>query len=375
MAIEARAAILREAPAKWEVHDVAIDPPGEREVLVRMVACGLCHSDDHFATGDIGVGHLPICGGHEAAGVVEEVGPGTVGLEVGDHIVSSFVPSCGHCRWCATGRQNLCENGALLLEGTQLDGTFRMHLGEEEVGQNCMIGGFAEMAVMPEWACVKVDKEVPLEIAAILGCAVPTGWGSVQTAAEVGPGDTIVIYGAGGIGNAAVQAANHCGAEHVIVVDPIQMKRDAALQMGATHAYADQAEAADFAREVTGGQGADAAVISVGVVTGEDVGNAFAAIRKGGTVVVTAAGKDSEVGIPVGLLELTMFEKRIQGALYGMSSPAYAVPHLLKLWQAGALDLEKMVTRSYALDEINKGYEDMHAGLNIRGVIGYGAAE
>jgi len=153
------------------------------------------------------------------------------------------------------------------------------------------------------------------------------------------------------------------------------MKRDAALQMGATHAYADQAEAADLAREVTGGQGADAAVISVGVVTGEDVGNAFAAIRKGGIVVVTAAGKDSEVGIPVGLLELTMFEKRIQGALYGMSSPAYAVPHLLKLWQAGALDLEKMVTRSYALDEINKGYEDMHAGLNIRGVIGYGAAE
>jgi NDMA-dependent alcohol dehydrogenase len=374
LTIDTRAAILREAPGKWEVHDVVVDPPREREVLVRMAACGLCHSDDHFATGDITVGHLPICGGHEAAGVIEAVGPGVVGLAEGDHVVSSFVPGCGRCRWCATGRQNLCENGALLLEGTQIDGTFRMHLGDEHVGQNSMIGGFAEIAVLPEWACVKVDPDVPLAVAAILGCAVPTGWGSAQNAAEVGPGDTVLIYGAGGIGMSAVQGARHCGAEHVLVVDPVERKRTTALELGATQAFADPAEAAEIARSLTNGQGADAAIVCVGVVKGEDVADAFAAIRKAGTVVVTAAGSDSEVGIPVGLLELTMFQKRIQGALYGMAAPSYAVPHLIDLWRSGALELEKMVTRSYALDEINQGYEDMHAGLNIRGVIEYGSA-
>jgi S-(hydroxymethyl)glutathione dehydrogenase/alcohol dehydrogenase len=374
MSNEARAAILCEAPGRWEVHDVVVDAPREREVLVRMVACGLCHSDDHFTTGDITVGHLPICGGHEAAGVVEAVGPGVVGLAEGDHIVSSFVPGCGRCRWCATGRQNLCENGALLLEGTQIDGTFRMHFGEEDVGQNSMIGGFSEVAVLPEWACVKVDHDVPLEIAAILGCAVPTGWGSAQKAAEVGPGDTVVVYGAGGIGMSAVQGAKHCGAEHILVVDPVEGKRRSSLEFGATQAFADHAEATEIAKELTNGQGADSAIICVGVVKGEDVAHGFAAIRKAGTVVVTAAGSDSEVGIPVGLLELTMFQKRIQGALYGMSAPSYAIPHLIDLWRSGALQLEKMVTRSYALDEINKGYEDMHAGHNIRGVIDYRAA-
>ena len=370
--METRAAILREVPGKWEVHTVDLDPPRGREVLVRIVASGLCHSDDHFATGDITVGHLPVCGGHEAAGVVEAVGPGVTTLRVGDHIVTSFIPSCGHCRWCASGMQNLCDNGALMLEGTQLDGTFRMHFDGEDVAQAGLLSAFAEYSVMPEVSCIKIPSEVPLEVAALLGCAVPTGWGSAVNAAQVSPGDVVIVVGVGGIGINSVQGARHAGASRIIAVDPVELKRKKALELGATDAFADRDEAAELARSLTNGQGADSAIVCIGVPTGDDVAAAFSAIRKAGTVVLTAAAPETAVGIPVGLLEFSMYQKRIQGSLYGMCSPAKDVPRLLHLWQQGQLRLEELVTRTYALDEINQGYEDMHSGVNLRGVLRLG---
>ena len=369
MIVETRAAVLREQPGRWEVHTVELDPPRDREVLVRILASGLCHSDDHFAKGDISVGHLPFCGGHEAAGIVEAVGPGASTLREGDHVVTAFIPSCGHCRWCASGMQALCDNGALMLEGTQLDGTFRMHLGDEDVAQAGLLSAFAEHTVVPEVSCIKIPPDVPPAIAAALGCAVPTGWGSAVNAAEVAPGDVVIVLGAGGIGINAVQGARHAGAGRIIAVDPIELKRTKAIELGATDAFAAVDEAADLARSLTNGQGADSAIVCIGVPTGQDVAAAFAAIRKAGTVVMTAAAPETTVGIPVGLLELSMFQKRIQGSLYGMCSPARDVPRLLCLWQDGRLKLEELVTRTYALDEVNQGYEDMHAGLNIRGVL------
>src|SRR6266511_4203843 len=370
--VETRAALLREVPGKWEVHTVELDEPRDHEVLVRVVATGLCHSDDHFATGDITVGHLPFFGGHEAAGIVEAIGPGVRGLSVGDHIVTSFIPGCGRCRWCASGQQNLCDNGALMLTGTQLDGTFRMHLGDEDVGQAGLISTFAEYSVMPEWSCIKIPADVPLDVAALLGCAVPTGWGSAVNAAQVAPGDVIVVIGIGGIGINAVQGARHAGASRIIAVDPVEMKRDVALELGATDAFADIAEATELARSLTNGQGADAAIVTVGVLNGEHVTAAFSAIRKAGTVVVTAAAPETAVTVNIGLLELTMYQKRIQGSLYGMMSPSKDVPRLLGLWQLGQLRLEELITRAYPLEEINQGYADMHAGLNMRGVIDFG---
>jgi S-(hydroxymethyl)glutathione dehydrogenase/alcohol dehydrogenase len=367
--METRAAILREQPGQWEVHTVELDPPRDREVLVRIVASGLCHSDDHFAKGDISVGHLPFCGGHEAAGVVEAVGPGVSTLREGDHVVTAFIPSCGHCRWCASGMQALCDNGALMLEGTQLDGTFRMHLGDEDVAQAGLLSAFSEYTVVPEVSCIKIAPDIPLGVAALLGCAVPTGWGSAVNAAEVSRGDVVIVVGVGGIGINAVQGARHAGAGRIIAVDPVELKRTKALELGATDAFAGLDEAADLARSLTNGQGADSAIVCIGVPTGEDVGAAFAAIRKAGTVVLTAAAPETTVGIPVGLLEFSMFQKRIQGSLYGMCSPARDVPRLLNLWQEGHLRLEELVTRTYALDEINQGYEDMHAGVNVRGVL------
>jgi NDMA-dependent alcohol dehydrogenase len=336
---------------------------------VRIVAAGLCHSDDHFCTGDITVGHLPFCGGHEAAGIVEAVGPGVRGLAEGDHIVTSFVPGCGRCRWCASGMQALCDNGALMLEGHQLDGTYRMHLDGEDVAQAGLVSTFAELTVMPEWSCIKIEDHIPLDVAALLGCAVPTGWGSAVNAAQVRPGDVVIVMGIGGIGIAAVQGAAHAGAARVIAIDPVQMKRDAALRLGATDAFSDHEEAAELARSLTNGQGADSAIVCVGVCTGQDVANAFAAIRKAGTVVVTAAAADTDTNLPVPMLELTMYQKRIQGSIYGMMSPSKDVPRLLDLWQGGQLKLEELITRSYDLDGLNQGYADMKAGVNLRGLL------
>ncbi|MGH8997921.1 MAG: NDMA-dependent alcohol dehydrogenase [Acidimicrobiia bacterium] len=367
--MKARAALLWSQPGKWEVTEVDLDEPKEHEVLVRMVAAGLCHSDDHFATGDVPSGHFPLCGGHEGAGVVERVGSAVRTVTPGDHVVLAFIPACGRCRWCAGGMQNLCDNGALLMLGTQLDGTYRMHVDGTDVAQTAMTGTFSQYAVVSESACIKIDGEVPLEEACLVGCGVPTGWGSAVAAAGVQPGDVHIVMGVGGIGINAVQGARHAGASHIIAVDPQPLKREVATKLGATAAFETIEEAADYARTLTGGQGADSAVVSVGVLKGEHVAQAFSAIRKAGTVAVTGIGNIAEVGIPVSVFELAMFQKRIQGVIFGTLSPQKDVPRLLRLYKTGQLKLRELITREYTLDQINEGYADMHAGRNIRGVI------
>jgi NDMA-dependent alcohol dehydrogenase len=339
---------------------------------VRMVASGLCHSDDHFATGDVAISVLPYCGGHEGAGVVEKVGPYTGGFEAGDHVVFSFIPSCGRCRWCASGMQNLCDIGAGLLNGGRLEDptSYRMHtLDGRPVGQMAGISTFAEYTVVSLPSAVKVDKDLPLDKACLLGCAVGTGWGSAVNSAEVRPGDTVIVMGIGGIGINAVQGAAVAGASHVIAVDPVALKRESALNLGATHAFETMREARALAKSFTNGQGADAAIVTVGVVTGEHVAEAFAAVRKAGTVVVTGAGKMMGVGVPISLTELTMYQKRLQGALFGQCSPTYDILRQAQMYRDGKLKLDELVTSTYTLDEVAKGYEDMHAGKNIRGVV------
>ena len=369
--MKTKAAVLFEQPGTWEVCEVDLDGPQAFEVLVEFAACGLCHSDDHLATGDIPLGHLPYCGGHEGGGVVLEVGPGVRSLAVGDHIVTSFIPGCGKCRWCAGGQQNLCDNGALLGTGAQMDGTFRMHIGDVDVAQGSLLSAFARHSVLPEWSCIKIRPEIPLLTAALVGCAVPTGWGSAVNAAEVGPGDVVIVMGVGGVGINAVQGAAHAGAAHVVAVDPVPLKRDTALKLGGTAAFATIDEAKEYVRDFTNGQGADATIITIGVVTSADVGVAFSSVRKGGTVVVTGMGSKTEIGIPVTLFELSMYQKRIQGCLYGMMSPSKDVPRLLALYASGHLKLDEIVTRTYPLEKINAGYIDMHAGEVIRGVIDF----
>jgi S-(hydroxymethyl)glutathione dehydrogenase/alcohol dehydrogenase len=311
--------------------------------------------------------------GHEGAGVVEAVGPHTAGWQVGDHVVFSFIPACGRCRWCNEGLTNLCDTGKDLLLGSRPEDptSFRASLDGHPVGQMSGLGAFAERVVVNTTSAVKVAKHLPLEVMCLLGCGVGTGWGSAVYAGGVRPGDVVLVMGIGGIGINAVQGAAHAGANTVIAVDPVAFKRDAALTFGATHAFADIDEAADLARSLTNGQGADVAIVTVGVTTGEHIAQAFGAIRKAGTVVVTGIGDSSATGIPVNTRELVLMQKRIQGALFGACNPMTDIPRQIQMYEAGHLKLDELITRRYSLDEINQGYEDMHAGTNIRGVIAF----
>jgi NDMA-dependent alcohol dehydrogenase len=370
--VNTRGAVMRSAPGTWEVTDLVSDDPRAGELQVRLAASGLCHSDDHVATGDMPVATYPMCGGHEGAGVVTGVGPNTKGFKEGDHVVFSFLPACGKCRWCASGMSYLCDLGAGLLVGARFDDqeSFRISTPDgAPVGQMCGIGTFAGVTTVHVESAVKIPDEIPLEVACLTGCSVGTGWGSSVTAAKVEPGDTVIIMGIGGIGSNAVQGAAYAGASHVIAVDPVPFKREKAQEFGATETFESIEEAADFARSVTNGQGADKAIVTVGVTTGEHVAQAFSAIRKAGTVVVTGLGDITAVGLPISLGELTLFAKEIKGAMFGGSNPHTDILKMLRLYQEGNLKLDEQITKKYTLDEVNKGYEDMHAGRNIRGVI------
>src|SRR3954451_5414460 len=273
MPITTRTSVIRKAPGTYETVEVELDDPRQGEVTVKLAASGLCHSDDHNATGDIPVGIYPYAGGHEGAGVITAVGPNTPEFEVGDHVVFSFLPACGKCEFCARGLSNLCDLGASLLTGARADDptSFRMHLDGEPVGQQCGISTFSEYTTASVASVVKIDKDISLKAAALLSCGVPTGFGSAVNSARVRPGDTVIVMGVGGIGANAVQGAAHAGATTVIAVDPVEFKREKASEFGATHTFAAIDEAADFARSLTNGQGADA----IGVVQGEHVAQAL----------------------------------------------------------------------------------------------------
>ncbi|MCM3883869.1 NDMA-dependent alcohol dehydrogenase [Frankia sp. R82] len=367
-----KAAVLFDQPGKWEVAEVELEPPQQDELLVRMVAGGMCHSDDHIATGDLPIPAqgLPIAGGHEGAGVVEEVGPNTPGWKVGDHVVLSFLSTCGLCRWCASGMQNLCDNGARVLAGVRADGTRRMSLDGRPIGQAAGVSAFSQYATVSVQSAVRCPSDVPLELAALTSCGVPTGWGAAVRSADVRPGDVVIVVGVGGIGMNAVQGAAHAGATVVIAVDPVEYKRDAARTFGATHAVAEMAQATEIARGFTNGQGADACIICVGMTTPEQVAAGVDAIRKAGTCVLVGMGKAADdVAIPVSVRHIVLYQKRIQGSLFGASNPSRDIPALLELYRQGRLKLDELVTTRYTLDDINKGYEDMRTGSNIRGII------
>jgi NDMA-dependent alcohol dehydrogenase len=373
--VETRGAIIREAPGKFEVVDLVSDDPRPGEIQVKLAASGMCHSDDHLATGDIPVAHYPMAGGHEGAGVVTAVGTNTKGFKEGDHVVFSFLPACGRCRWCASGMSYLCDLGAGLLVGARFDDleSFRFSTSDgTPVGQMCGLGTFSGYTTVNAESAVKIPDDIPLEVACLTGCSVGTGWGSSVTAAKVEPGETVIIMGIGGIGANAVQGAAYAGASHVIAVDPVAFKREKAQEFGATETFENIEEAADFARSVTNGQGADKAIVTVGVTTGQHVAQAFSAIiGKGGRVVITGLGDLTDVGIPINPSMLALFTKEIRGALFGDQNPSSDMLKMLRLYQEGKLKLDELITTRYKLDDINQGYEDMHAGKNIRGVIIY----
>jgi S-(hydroxymethyl)glutathione dehydrogenase/alcohol dehydrogenase len=374
--MQTRGAVVRQAPGEYEVVDLEIDDPRPGEIQVKMVASGLCHSDDHIATGDMPVPVYPMAGGHEGAGIVTKAAPNHKGIKEGDHVVFSFLPSCGHCRWCATGQQNLCDLGANLLVGSRWEdrSDFRVKLadGGAPVGQMCGISTFLETTTVSADSALKVDDDLPLDKVCMLGCSVGTGFGSAVNSAEVKPGHTVIVMGVGGIGINAVQGAAFAGAANIIAVDPVAFKREKAQELGATHAFDNMEEADELAKSLTNGQGADSAIVTVGVTTPEHVGQAFNAIRKAGTVVVTGLGNiASEEPVPISIAMLTLFQKRLQGALFGHCNPNWDIRNQVELYRSGALKLDELITKTYTLDQVAQGYQDMHDGKNIRGVIVY----
>ncbi|BCO35914.1 NDMA-dependent alcohol dehydrogenase [Mycobacterium heckeshornense] len=387
--MKSKAAVLRGVGVDWEVTEIELDPPHAGEVLVKMAYAGICHSDEHFYTGDsvpspemeeamrasgIPVPEwFPMLGGHEGSGIVEEVGPQVRSLAPGDHVAISFFPACGTCRWCATGYTYLCDVGANIYDKAMTtDGTRRRHLGDEDLMAMMQVGTFSEYVVASERSLVKVNDWIPLEAASLVSCGVTTGFGSGSVAAGTQPGDTVVVVGVGGIGMNAVQGARIAGAKHIVAVDPNEFKRQTAPGFGATHTVADAGAALELVKEITWGVMADRVILAPGVVPPDLILTAMMLLRKGGTCVLTGMAKISDMMVPLILPDMVSSCKTLKGVLYGEMNPREAMPRLLSMYEAGTLKLDELITQKYKLDDINEAMRDLRAGRNIRGVIAFG---
>ena len=370
-----RAAVLRGLNEKWNVEEIELDPPKHGEVLVKLAASGLCHSDEHVLTGDLAGAcpGPPVIGGHEGSGVVVETGEGVDWLEPGDHVIFGFIPACGRCTWCASGHSNLCEQATTFTTGMQLgDGTSRHHtLDGLDLGLMCLLGTFAEHTVVNEASCIKIDEGWPLDKACLLGCGVVTGWGSAVYTGDVQPGDYVAVVGAGGIGSNAIQGARMAGARVITAIDPVAFKREMATTFGATDTFASMDEAMGAMGDTTWGRGYDKVIMTMGVGDAESVGKAFWLGGKRAKIIITNLHPTSEMNLQVPAVMLTLFEKSIVGSLFGSANIRKDIPRLFELYLQGQLDLDHLVTKTYSLDEINEGYEAMRQGENIRGVILY----
>jgi S-(hydroxymethyl)glutathione dehydrogenase/alcohol dehydrogenase len=381
--VDTQAAILWETNTPWSVEDIVLDPPEQGEVVVKLAASGLCHSDEHLVTGDMtippqvtemtGIKMLPIIGGHEGAGEVVEVGPGVTTLAPGDHVSLGFVPACGRCPSCSAGRQNLCDLGAYLLLGRQIGGlTSRHHAANgTDLGIMCCLGTFGPYTVVNEASCIKLDGDIPLDKAALVGCGVTTGWGSAVYLADVQPGETVVVIGIGGIGINAVQGAAMAGARNIVAVDPVPFKLAEAVKFGATHTAASVEEAIALVGEITWGALAEKAIITTGVAEGSMIAPVMSMVAKGGRCVVTAVAPMAQTEISLNLAELTLLQKQLVGGIFGGANPRRDIPRLLRLYKEGKLKLDELVTTTYKLNDINQGYQDMRDGKNLRGMILY----
>ena len=373
--MKTKGALLWELNTPFRVDEIDIGDPVRDEVQIRLQAAGMCHSDYHVVTGATPIG-LPTLGGHEGAGVVTKVGKGVTDIEEGDHVILAFIPSCGRCRPCLKGFRSLCDRGAVLLGGKAIaDGTSRIHAGSAEVSPMNLLGTFAPYMTVHKDSVVKIDPDVPWESAAILGCAVPTGFGSSTNVADVQPGDTVIVVGVGGIGMSALQGAVLSGAKQVIAIDPVEFKRDQAIKFGATHVFESMPAAIEPVLNLTEGVMADKTIIAVGEIKGDHVEQALTLTAKTGTCVVTGMGAMTDVDVKLNLFLFTMLQKTLKGNIFGGGSSHVETPRLVGLYKSGLLKLDEMVTATYRLEDINEGYQDMLDGKNIRGVVRYDEAD
>lgn len=361
-----KAAVVHDKKAPLVIEELDVRPVQAHEVRVRIAACGVCHSDlsvlnEYFAC------PTPVVLGHEAAGIVEEVGPQVDAIKPGDHVVASWSPACGICRYCRAGKRHLCR----LCDDPTSASAGRLSLAGQPVAQFLGVGGFAEQAILSDNAVVKIDPEMPLDKACLLGCAVLTGYGAVKKAARVAPGDEVAVFGCGGVGLTVVRTAAEAGARLLVAVDLDDGKLELATRFGATHTFrGDDPELAKKIRALTDErQGVDHAFEVVG---NPDLARVcFQSICKGGEVIL--------VGIPraTDKLSLTQIvavnqEKTVRGSQGGSVDAWVVVPELVSRYLAGVLRVDELVTRTYALDEVNEAFADMRSARNARGVVRIG---
>lgn len=358
----------------WTVEEIEVDPPGPGEVLVEWAAAGLCHSDEGIRTGERvpkaeEASRFPMLGGHEGAGIVADVGPGVTAFSPGDHVLANFVPACGRCRYCATGRGYVCDDNKGFAERGQLvDGQIKHRARGQDLFVMAKLGTFAERTVVSQRSLLPLDSDLPLASASLVSCGVTTGWGSAVERGGTRPGDIVVVVGTGGVGFGAVQGARIAGAKHIIAVDLIENRREMAHKGGATSTAASIAGARDEIAHLTNGQGADVVVLTPSVVTGQLIHDALGITGKGGTCVVTGMAEHGVQPVPMDIGMFALYNKQLLGCLFGSMDPRASAPRLLGLYRQGLLDLDVMVTR-YPLPDINEALADSNEGRNIRGVL------
>jgi S-(hydroxymethyl)glutathione dehydrogenase / alcohol dehydrogenase len=365
--MKTKAAVLHEVGQPLEIEELDLEGPKEGEVLVKFTASGVCHSDYSVRYGVLH-GVFPMVLGHEGAGIVEDVGPGVDHLSPGDHIVAALTPSCGQCGMCREGKPYICtQMGRIMGSGAMIDGTTRFKLGDMNIHQLCAVGSFAERAVMPAGAAIKVDDAAPLDTVCLVGCGVTTGVGAAINTAQVTEGSSVAVIGCGGVGLSIIQGARVAGAAIIIAVDPVEEKRALAQQLGATHGVDPSAEDP---------------VKAVRRLTGMGVHNAFEALGRTETIeqawsMLRPAGKAIVVGLPslkesVKLGAAGLFaEKRITGSSYGSAVPARDIPKYVEWVQDGKLDLDSMITKRIRLEDVNAAFDEMGRGEGARSVIMY----
>lgn len=359
-----RAAILHEVGKPLAVEPVELDAPRAGEVAVRIAATGVCHSDLHYIKGDLPF-PLPVVLGHEAAGIVEAVGPGVESVRPGDHVVVLFAPPCGRCRYCDAGRPHLCEL-RYRVRGKMPDGTTRLRWKGQDLHHFTCVSSWAEMAVVPESGTLRISEEVPMTVAALLGCAVTTGVGAVINTAQVRPGSSVVVFGAGGVGINVVQGARIAGAAVIIAVDLLEHRLQAARRFGATHTLnAGEEDPVRAIKTLTRG-GADYAFEVIGRAA--VVRQAVECVGRGGVAVavgIPPAREEYTVGGPAFVLN----EKTLRACFYGSAHLRADIPRLLELYQSKRLFLDELVTATYPLERVNDAVAALDRGDGLRGIL------
>jgi len=364
--MKVKAAVFYEPGTPFKIETLDLEPPHHGEVLVKVAAAGVCHSDWHLMTG--ATKHpVPVVPGHEGAGIVEALGDEVNGLKVGDHVALNWAPNCGSCFYCLRDKPNLCTTYVgPIWAGTMMDGTTRFSKDGRPVYHFSAVACFADRVVVPQECCVHLSSEVPLDIAALIGCAVTTGVGAVLNTAKIEPGSSVAVFGAGGVGLSIIMGARLAGAGRIIAIDTHEAKGDIALSFGATDILMNQSGTNDSIRSMTGGRGADYVFEAIGIPAVQE--QCLDAVRPGGTVVLAGvAPMGSNTNLPGAIL--TRKEKTVTGTYYGSANTARDFPLYAELYMNGKLDLGRLVSKTYSLEQINEAYAEMLAGEIARGMI------